>query len=426
MNKEKVKVKICTRIQFLKKNNLLKNKAYTYLLLLVVLVFPLCATSFSWIFIEKYNGYYATIFTLYFAIFSYNKQQDKLLEKKQRENELKEKELEDKKNYYRPTFIVVDGDHSKKQIKLLMKNKELYLANCRVYKNVVLQDMFEHLDPLSGTSYINYGASMINIISKKQGPKSGEIIVEDDSDILFIVAETLIGEIVLFGYINNYTFHKYLKGNKNPGIPNDSEELYNRELISDVWGDFNTNEEINDNTLDVFFFGYSRSIRLGIGNKQFKKFENSLVAETLSDFLKNIFIDIASFINEFEAFQESIYKILKNYIILLNSVSGYLFVDSDDEEKFNLLVQEIPENIKFKNKSFKNLYTDISEFLNVINVYIDYRYENFPKDFLQFIDILYLLNNAFNLINIGDPYIDKNILQSNFTWKKLILDIKVK
>lgn len=82
MNKEKVKVKICMRIQFLKKNNLLKNKAYTYLLLLVVLVFPLCATSFSWIFIEKYNGYYATIFTLYFAIFSYNKQQDKLLEKK--------------------------------------------------------------------------------------------------------------------------------------------------------------------------------------------------------------------------------------------------------------------------------------------------------------------------------------------------------
>ena len=59
-------------------------------------------------------------------------------------------------------------------------------------------------------------------------------------------------------------------------------------------------------------------------------------------------------------------------------------------------------------------------------MYIDYRYENFPKDFLQFIDILYLLNNAFNLINIGDPYIDKNILQSNFTWKKLILDIKVK
>ena len=48
---------------------------------------------------REYQSYYATIFTLSFAIFSYNKQQEKLLEEKQKENELKEKEIEQKRDY---------------------------------------------------------------------------------------------------------------------------------------------------------------------------------------------------------------------------------------------------------------------------------------------------------------------------------------
>ena len=177
--------------------------------------------------LRDYKSYYATILTLSFAIFSYNKQQEKLLEEKQKENELREKELEDKKDYYRPIFVIKKDkyDHSKKQVKLLMKNKGLYLQKIRVFKIEVLDEMKEYIYPPTGATNIFYGTSKIDIICEKKGIKSGEIIVEDRSDKLFIVAETLIGETILFGYIYDNNFYKYLKENKDPCIPNDSKEL---------------------------------------------------------------------------------------------------------------------------------------------------------------------------------------------------------
>lgn len=388
---------------------------------------PIQAFKKMFYILRDYKSYYATILTLSFAIFSYNKQQEKLLEEKQKENELREKELEDKKDYYRPIFVIKKDkyDHSKKQVKLLMKNKELYLQKIRVFKIEVLDEMKEYIYPPTSATNIFYGTSKIDIICEKKGMKSGEIIVEDRSDKLFIVAETLIGETILFGYIYDNNFYKYLKENKDPCIPNDSKELYNQELINNVWGNFNTKIEIMDNTLDLLFFGYSWGIRQVIKDKHFEKFEDSLKAETLSDFLENIFFDIKSVV-PYEVSQKSIYKVLKNYIMLLKYVSSFLFVDSEDEEKFNRLVYNIPEDIKSKNKLFKNLSTDILEFLNVINDYIDYCNENFPEDFMQFFEVLDLLGKAFNIIKVNDEYNNDNEIQSNFVWKKLILDIKFK
>lgn len=421
-----------------------QNKRF-YMWLFIFLILPLLVECMIY-FIEKglkiapiqafkkmfyvlrdYKSYYATILTLSFAIFSYNKQQEKLLEEKQKENELREKELEDKKDYYRPIFVIKKDkyDHSKKQVKLLMKNKGLYLQKIRVFKIEVLDEMKEYIYPPTGATNIFYGTSKIDIICEKKGMKSGEIIVEDRSDKLFIVAETLIGETILFGYIYDNNFYKYLKENQDPCIPNDSKELYNQELINNVWGNFNTKTEIMDNTLDFLFFGYSWGIRQVIKDKHLEKFENSLKAETLSDFLENIFFDIKSVVL-YEVSQKSIYKVLKNYIMLLKYVSSFLFVDSEDEEKFNHLVYNIPEDIKSKNKLFKNLSTDILEFLNVINDYIDYCNENFPEDFMQFFEVLNLLGRAFNIIKVNDEYNNDYEIQSNFIWKKLILDIKFK
>lgn len=421
-----------------------QNKRF-YMWLFIFLILPLLVECMIY-FIEKglkiapiqafkkmfyvlrdYKSYYATILTLSFAIFSYNKQQEKLLEEKQKENELREKELEDKKDYYRPIFVIKKDkyDHSKKQVKLLMKNKGLYLQKIRVFKIEVLDEMKEYIYPPTGATNIFYGTSKIDIICEKKGMKSGEIIVEDRSDKLFIVAETLIGETILFGYIYDNNFYKYLKENQDPCIPNDSKELYNQELINNVWGNFNTKTEIMDNTLDFLFFGYSWGIRQVIKDKHLEKFENSLKAETLSDFLENIFFDIKGVVL-YEVSQKSIYKVLKNYIMLLKYVSSFLFVDSEDEEKFNHLVYNIPEDIKSKNKLFKNLSTDILEFLNVINDYIDYCNENFPEDFMQFFEVLNLLGRAFNIIKVNDEYNNDYEIQSNFIWKKLILDIKFK
>lgn len=419
-----------------------KNKIF-YLWVLFLLSLPL-VVEFAIYFIEQglridlfrafkkifytqreYQSYYATIFTLSFAIFSYNKQQEKLLEEKQKENELKEKEIEQKRDYYRPSFIVRKKSNSKNQIKLLMKNEELYLENIKVFKTVIMEDMFEYVNPLSGVMNLNYGSSMNYLICEKQSLKSGDIITEDESDILFVVAETLIGETVLFGYFYKYKFYKYLKENKDPSIPNDSRELYNQELIKSVWGSFNTKTELKDNTLDLLFFGYSKSIRQVIEDKYLKKFENSLKAETLSVFLKNIFFDIQTVGFEFEVCQKSIYRILKNYMLLLYSVSSCLFIDSENKEEFNSLVQYIPENIMLENNILNKLSDDILGFLKIVNNFIDYREESAPEDFLQFLDVLQLLNNAFEIIKINDKYVDENIIQSNFMWEKLILDIKI-
>lgn len=374
---------------------------------------------------KEYKSYYATILTLSFAIFSYKKQQEKLLEEKQKENELKEKELEDKKDYYRPTFIVKKDkyDPSKKQVKLLMKNKELYLQKIRVFKIEVVAEMYEYIYPPTGATKLFYGSSELDTICEKNGIKSGEIIVEDRSDELFIVAETLIGETILFGYINDNNFYKYLKENKDPRIPNNYNELYNQELINNVWGNFNTKTDKIDNTLDLLFFGYSSIIREVIKDNHLEKFKDSLKAETLSDFLGNIFFNIQRAVFS-KPTQKSIYKVLKNYIILLKYISNFLFIDSEDEEEFNCLVHNIPEDIKSKNKPFKILPSDILEFLNIINDYIDYLNENFPEDILQFIEVLSLLGNAFNIIKVNDEYINAYAIQSNFIWKKLILDIK--
>ena len=112
-------------------------------------------------------------------------------------------------------------------------------------------------------------------------------------------------------------------------------------------------------------------------------------------------------------------------MLLLYSVSSCLFIDSENKEEFNSLVQYIPENIMLENNILNKLSDDILGFLKIVNNFIDYREESAPEDFLQFLDVLQLLNNAFEIIKINDKYVDENIIQSNFMWKKLILDIKI-
>lgn len=89
--------------------------------------------------IKTYITFYGTALSITFTVYSFIKQQEKYdddrneeelkrQEEQKKANELKEKELEAKRDYFRPTFIIEkDKSDSHEYIKVFMRNENLYL-----------------------------------------------------------------------------------------------------------------------------------------------------------------------------------------------------------------------------------------------------------------------------------------------------------
>ena len=190
--------------------------------LYIIYIFPVAIATLALYFIDKLEtkevftpivSFYATALTITFTVFSFYKAQEKNekdrnerekqqeKERKERENkdfELREKELETKRDYYRPIFVIENKKNYpyKKQVKLLMKDDSLYLENVMVHYN------------------------SIDRSSILKQFKSGEIINQKIDSSFYISAQTLIGETILFGYLDNgIKIYKYLKNNKDPQYP---------------------------------------------------------------------------------------------------------------------------------------------------------------------------------------------------------------
>lgn len=244
---------------------------------------------------RDYKSYYATILTLSFAIFSFNKQQDKLLEEKQKENELKKKEQEDKKDYYRPIFVV-EKEKKIKKVRLLMKDSNLYLENIKFHE-------------LKEGKYITH--KIIPSISNT-------IIREDVQDSFYITAQTLIGETILFYYkYNNIKVYKYLKPNKSPIYPvYIANEKSSQNKIEEVWGTFNSssnsfNTEV-DQTLSTFF-EQSFPIRTSLVTDEIVFFDDLFKIDTLESFYLSVFHTLDNYLNIFEK-TEKLTNLLINLI----------------------------------------------------------------------------------------------------------------
>ena len=191
--------------------------------------------------VENFS-FYSTALTISFTVFVFvsnerNRYRDDRKEReKERERNVKEKEkeLEQYKDHYRPSFVV----DATKGIILIMREDTLYIENVKYY------------DSSDNTK---------NCISKVS-LKSGDIVSKKIPRSFYITATTIIGEEILFGYLNGgIKIYKYLKSKGNalyPGIGN-----YSAISSSEDWRDYNNISVPTDSMFSEIFFYNTYEIR---------------------------------------------------------------------------------------------------------------------------------------------------------------------
>jgi len=202
--------------------------------------------------VENFS-FYSTALTISFTVFVFvsnernryrddRKEREKEREKDRKEREKerernvkeKEKELEQYKDHYRPSFVV----DATKGIILIMREDTLYIENVKYY------------DSSDNTK---------NCISKVS-LKSGDIVSKKIPRSFYITATTIIGEEILFGYLNGgIKIYKYLKSKGNalyPGIGN-----YSAISSSEDWRDYNNISVPTDSMFSEIFFYNTYEIR---------------------------------------------------------------------------------------------------------------------------------------------------------------------
>ena len=260
-----------------KKFDFLPEKGGQRFFLYFIYLFPLIITVISPVknefnisdSIKEYMSFYATALTITYTVYTFNKQQEKFLEEK--ENEIKEKELEAKKDYYRPIFVIETDNYNNKSVKLLMKAKDLCLEKI----------MYTTLN----NSSIEYRGLC----------KHGEIITSGITNDFLMTAETIVGEIIFFGYIDRKKIYKYVKTNPIP-YPTQDED-YAKDEFYKVWSSFNTYDTETDTNLESLFFKYTYFLRLNLHIDDYRVLSYSLQTETLKDFFDKVFKDLHNYVN---------------------------------------------------------------------------------------------------------------------------------
>lgn len=336
-------------------------------------------------------SFYATALTITFTVYSFYKTQEKTekdrnereeqrdKERKERENkdfELREKELEAKRDYYRPIFVVEKdpyGYYNSKQITLLMKDEHLYLENIKYY----------NLQSCHGTEIGNL--------------TSGQRIDYLTNYPYFITGQTLIGETILFGhYEKNKKVYKYLKPDKHPL----------KEPLSDAWGDYNTISHKKNREFEKSFFNSTLDIRLELTNFYYY-FDFLFDIDEISEFLRTA-VSSMEYYHRKEVkrnynrdkqvkYIEILNMVLINFINELSNNIEYLSVENDKYKELELLLYEfIPNRLINKNKLYTNNVINLACFLRTIrvNMYINNKEDNMLPNTLN------LLEGAFSVINV--------------------------
>ena len=366
---------------------------------------------------------YATALTITFTVYSFIKTQkatedDRKKREDQREKErierenknfeLREKELEAQKDHYRPIFVI---EKDTNQVRLLMKNENLYLEHIVFYK-------YDNGKYVKGDEY---------------HLKSNQLLNEKLDSSFFITAKTLIGETILFyfDYPDKIKHYYYLKPGKNPVKP-----LYRRSDINtitdlnEIWGTYNN---IGDNESEKSLI-LQRAFPIRI----------NLVIYPIHDkmdlynvcYLKMFFCDIFSYLHvltfEEKKYDERLHKLLKSLIVILNNVKDYIQF-TKDETKCNDFIQGLENNeiASLNSLSYQDLIstscilTIVTEYLNYSSQYTKNSYEEYnPVKVSQFLEIieeyleslshsdfnelekvLQILMRAFKIIEFDNKYI---------------------
>lgn len=259
-------------------------------------------------------------------------------------NELREKELEQFKDKFRPTFIF---DKDNNCLNLILKDSNYYLENVLFSEN--------------GEIY-NLG----NL-------KANSAVRLNSNNNYFISGKTLIGEQIIFGRIfNNVNIYKALKKNGSP---------IETKNIEENW--INFNEVKRDINLDEYFINKTIEIREKIVFELTTHIKSIISETNIKDLLENIFGILSTNKRDFQSQQltsviDEVMSILDENIdcILLNPKN----IPETEWQFIRNMINignRYTEDKKYASSYLIKQYTDIREYgidnvLSVLNCFMKY------------------------------------------------------
>ena len=302
--------------------------------------------------IKTYITFYGTALSITFTVYSFIKQQEKYdddrneeelkrQEEQKKANELKEKELEAKRDYFRPTFIIEkDKNDSHEYIKVFMRNENLYLEQVKYYSS-------------SNTLHCIY----------KQAVKSGETIARKSVESFYITAKTQICETILFGYLNNgVKIYKYLKNGGEAHIPMFGRKPYKQEIVDNVWGVYNDDIEYSDRSLDQILFYDTVGIREKLVFNYNNSISETLASKTLEEFFKSVFLEIVNEFNLSHFTSASVYDSISLILKDLKDSVDLMKVSKEIKKSDDYLFKQL-KSISYRKKDWQALFKS-----NVLNI----------------------------------------------------------
>lgn len=378
------------------------NKYFLGIFITLILMFPIIMKIIQHIIFQGFNveqspfksvvniivqnfSFYATALSITFTVFVFNQTEHQRIET---ERKLKEKEREQLKDKYRPTFIVEENNESC-NIKLLMRDNDLYLENIKYYR---------------------YPDDLRNPL-KISNLKSGEVLAPKDNNSFYITAKTQIGENILFGYLNNdIKIHKYLKDHGNAIYPREGFKNYNQDEVDKNWGNYNIVEGTYHNLLDQVFFYNTIGIREKLVFNFSNAISSTLESYTANKFFKSVFKDILEEFNSDLFKINNIREVMKYLLDEIEAQIDFINIDQSNQ-KFNYTYINTQLEIINKNglKKFDiSFYNKKDELINLLRYLKSITTVLINHDDLEFMNKKNILRSSYVILNELFTHLDVN------------------
>ncbi len=304
---------------------------------------------------SEYKDYYAAIFGILATVLIFNiEQQDKVGERNKENEKFKEKELENYRNYFRPTFLV-----NSNEIKLIMQNK-----------NFFIKDINLHISKKGESDQNNHLEVM----------RDGQSFETNEKGEIFISGITMIGEKFIYGnFLSGFEIYKVLKEKRSAILPSifiDNDSV--KDNIQKNWLGYNdyNNNEVTD--LDLIFMYKSVAFREIMDLNISKHIKKLLDANDVEN-LFNLTLGSIS-LNKTEFNDEVRKNIIKELLEILRENLSEIEINilDLDSREIDYINNKIKSDSIYENKNNNNNNNNNLALFYVVNEYINF--EKFSID----------------------------------------------